>query len=263
VRERRALRLAISVGLALLLLGVTSPRSEAATPTLPVEMGRLFLSSLSVSAAQPGTSVELGFELGNPLPYALANVSLTFAFYSFNPYPGTGATSIPPSSPALVSGSSSGPAVAIAVGSLAGHESNWTTPVRILVPDGAPQGTYAVRDTLTFDLNDSRYVLESIGNFPASEWQSANVLANGTPTVNLSRLGVSGVLPETAVIVNDPVPLDLALYAVLGGAVVLALAGAYVGLRRRGPGSRSGTRPAPDESHAPTALGKSRNRDGD
>jgi hypothetical protein len=263
VREGNRIRLALVLGLLILASTLPVDRASAGPPTLPVQTGRLFLTDLNVAATAPGTTVGLGYELSNPLAAALTNVSLEFAFYSFNPYPGTGATSLPTSSPTLTSAASAGPNLTLPVGTLAGHASDWTQSIEIVIPSGAPLGTYAVRDSITFDLNGSKYLLASIGNFPASTWQSANVLANGSPTVNLTRLGVSGILPETALLVNDPAPIDLALYAVLGAGFALAIAGAYVALRRRGPGSRSGTRSAPDESQAPTALGNKRSKDGD
>jgi hypothetical protein len=258
-------RRTISILLGVLLLLTLVPVAEAASgvPPLPVALGRAFLSNLSVPSADPGQTVGVGFELSDPLPETIANVTLSFSLYAFNPYPGTGTTALPTSAPVLVAGSASGPEVNVIVGSLAGRSTGWSAPVELAVPGGAPAGTYSIRDALSFDLNGSHYRLASVGNFPPAEWARANVLANGSPTVNLTALGVSGILPETALLVHDTSPLAFALYAILGVGIVLAMAGAYVALRRRGPTSRSGATAPPEESHAPTALGNNRSSDGD
>jgi hypothetical protein len=254
---------AVAVLLVALVALAAIPSAAGAPPTLPVELGRAFLSNLTLPAATPGGASTLGYAVADPLPEPLGNVSLTFSVYAFNPYPGTGTTGVPADGPQLSAMGASGSSVNLTTAHLAAHTSGWSVPVEVSVPAAAPAGSYAIRDSLSFDLNGTRYVLESIGNFPPAEWQRANVLANGSPTINLSALGISGILPETALLVHNPAPLTYALWAVLGAGVAFALAGGYVALRRRGPASRSGATAPPPESQAPSALGKRRSKDGD
>jgi hypothetical protein len=257
-------RFLATISLALLLVALTlAPAGASGPPTLPVQMGRQFLPALGVAPSAPGQSTPLEFTLANPLPYALSNVSLTFEVYAFNPFPGTGAVSPPTGSPLLAYGSSLGSKLALSVGTVGPKASNWSAPVTLQVPGAAAAGTYAIRDTLGFVLNGSRYQLESVGNFPPALWKNASVLANGTPTVNLSRLGVSGILPETAVLVRSTSTFAGVLYALLAASGLLALGGGYVALRKRGAASSSGARSRPEESHAATAFGNRRNRPGD
>ncbi len=256
-----------AVALALVLVGLLVAPSvapaRAEVPTLPVQFGRAFLTGLSVDPTEPGGSSVLTFALNNPLAQPLRDVQLEFGLYAFNPFPGTGRTAVPAGAGTLGATGGTGTNLSISVGTLVAHAANWSTPVTVAFTGGAPEGTYSIRDSLRFVLNGSGYLLDSVGNFPPAVWQNATVLPNGTPTLNLSRLGVSGVLPETAVLVRSTTPLDVALYVLLGLALVLALAGAYVAGRRRRSSSRSGTSSAPEESQAPSALGKRRRRDGD
>jgi hypothetical protein len=226
-------------------------------------MGREFLPMLSLAPVVPGGSSVLSFALANPLPYPLANVTLQFGVYAFNALPGTGSGPMPSASPGLASDGASAAQLTIPVGALGPRAAGWSTPITVDAPAAAPLGTYAIRDALSFSLNGSEFRLESIGFFSPSVWKNATVLPNGSPTVNLTRLGVSGVLPETALLVEDSGTVDWTLVALGSAAGALALAGAYVALRRRPPSSSSGRTPSPEKSHAETALGKSESNAGD
>ena len=92
-------------------------------------------------------------------------------------------------------------------------------------------------------------------------WAAATELPNGSATLNLTVLGVSGVLPETAVVVAQSA-LPWLLAGVLGAAALLVGAGAWVYFRR-GPASNSGMRSADVDHQAPSAFGKRRTSDGD
>ncbi len=260
--------LAFLLGFAVALVPLPVGRAASVEP-LPVATGPKFLTGLTVDPTEPGASVPLTFSLSNPLDHPVTGGELTFGLYAFNPSPGTGSEAVPDgaaelSAPAVAGGAAQqGINISLAVPTLAAGATNWSVPVTFLASASAPQGTYAIRDRLTFTSDGGAFELASIGNFPRDVWENATVLPNGTPTVNLTRLGVSGILPETAVLVRSTTSLDLALYLVLGAAGALLLAGAYVGLRRRRPGSTSGRSSAPEESQAPSAFGKRRTKDGD
>ncbi|MCI4355643.1 MAG: hypothetical protein L3K18_00665 [Thermoplasmata archaeon] len=263
--SRRA-ALALFVVVSVLLVSLP-PLSAASPPVLPVVLFGEFLGNLSMPALSPGQSGGVAFSVGDPLPTAITRVVLTLDVYEFNAYPGN-ATGPPPASgtPEFSSaGSPTGPSLVLDVGTLTPGGSAFISPTTVAVsvaaPANSPDGTYAVRFSLTFDANGSSYVLESRGFFSAAAWQSATSAPGGTSTLNVSRLGVSGVLPESAVLVrSNPFPLALAL--VLGGALVLAALGGYWALRR-GPGSKSGATGGPPPNHADTAFGKRRSKDGD
>ena len=124
-----------------------------------------------------------------------------------------------------------------------------------------PSGAFAVRAALSFVADATGYLLESRGWFNASVWAAATELANGSATLNLTVLGVSGVLPETAVVVQQSA-FPWLLTGVLVAAAAFVAAGAWVYFGRD-PASSSGMRSADDDHQAPRAFGKRRTRDGD
>ncbi|HZY71146.1 MAG TPA: hypothetical protein VFF67_09255 [Thermoplasmata archaeon] len=211
-----------------------------------------------------GSASSLAFDLHDPLATPILNVTLQFELYAFNAYPGNATGSLPAANvPELVAGGSPGASVTLSWGSETPGASV-AAPVSLSVPTGAPSGEYALRCRLVFDSNRTAYLLESRGYFSAAAWSFATNGAsapNGTPTLNVSRLNVSGVLPETGLLVTPPPP-NVAIYALLGASILAAGAGAYYWFRG-GPGSSSGARSIPGERRAESALGNKRTSDGD
>ncbi len=227
-------------------------------PPLPASDFGAFLEGLAAPTLAPGTSGEVTFTLHDPLPVALSSIVVNVAVYAFNAYPGNATGPVPGASVALAGAGPSGvnrTLAALAPGASA------SLGVGVAASSAAPQGTYAVRTAVAFTANGTGYRLESRGYFAASAWAAATSGPNGTTQLNVSRLGVSGVVPETAVLVRaNPFPIVLWVLVGVGGAV--AAAGAYFAARERA-GSTSGTRPARELRSAPRAFGKSRTSDGD
>ncbi|MCI4318165.1 MAG: hypothetical protein L3J96_06465, partial [Thermoplasmata archaeon] len=212
-----------------------------------VDDGR-FVLNLSAPSLSPGTSGSFDGWVHDPLAVPLSAATLTFTIYAFEPFPGGAAnTSVPLGAHVqLVSASGSGSSVTLSFGTL---------------QPGAPVGAYAVSLGLAFMANGSNYWMASRGHFSAAEWLNATSLPRGNSTLNLSRLGVSGVIPETAVQVQGSSVAPW-LYLLLGASLVLAAAGGFYAIRR-GPKSRSGANLSPEESNALSAFGNRRRRDGD
>jgi hypothetical protein len=251
---------------ALVLLVVTLPATVAGPAVLPPATYIRFLSGLSIPTLAPGSSELFQFTVTNPLPATRTSVVLSFGVYAFNAYPGNATGPVPAGEAPTFSGTGAppSPTVSIAIGTLAvggSYGSPGSVGLAVAAPAGAPQGTYAVRTSLTFSSGGSPYVLESRGYFSAAAWANATSAPNAPSTLNASRLGVSGVIPESAVLVRSN-PFPLALGVVLAGALVLAAVGGYWAVRRR-PGPRSGASAAPPPSQADTALGNKRTSDGD
>jgi hypothetical protein len=265
VPDRRAV-VALLVVVLLAVVGLPTP-GHAAPPVLPIALDGRFLTGLQMPTLAPGTSGGLEFLVGDPLGARMTDVVLSFSVYAFNAYPGNATGPVLAGSAPTFSGAgtSNGSTVMVPLGTLQPQAPPFACPgnVSMLVsaPSGAAQGTYAVRSSLTFLTNGTNYVLESRGYFSAAQWESATGAPGAESSLNLSRLGVSGVIPDSAVLVrSNPFPLALAI--VLGGALVLAAVGGYWAVRRR-PGSTSGARAGPPPNQAETALGKSRTSDGD
>ena len=252
---------AADVVLVLLLLAVVAAPSTAAPPVLPDNVWSALLVGLDAPALAPGGSGTVSGSVDNPLAGPMTAVVLDLEYYAFNAFPGNATGPIPgDAGVALSTSNASGLAVSLSLPPLAtgaGESFSVTT----VAGSAAPDGTYALRFALTFLENGTSYRLESRGYFSAEEWANATSGPGNTSTLNASRLGVSGVVPETATLVRST-SYFWPLYALLAGAIVLAGVGAYVAWRR-GPGSKSGVDGPAEPQSAPSAFGNNRKRDGD
>jgi hypothetical protein len=251
---------AVSIAVALLAVGP----GASAYPTLPAGLAGPVLSNLSAPVLSAGGSGAIDFVLANPFSGPMSSVVLTLGLYAFSPSPGGSTGPLPSPSPVLVGGNSNGSATSVDLASLpaGGH---WAAPgdvsISVEAPGGTPTGTFDLRSAVSFTEAGRAYLLESRGYFTDSAWASATGGPNGTSTLNVSRLGVSGIVPESAVLVR-PSPVAPWLYGVLGASLLLAGVGGYLAWRR-GPGSRSGKRAPPDPQRAASAFGNSRTSEGD
>lgn len=245
--ERRVPRLlcaGVLLALLVLLLTGVSPGARAApVQTVPIATDGQFLTNLSAPAVAPGDSSRISYGVTDPsrLTVPITRVVLTFQVYAFNGFPGGGNGSLPVgSAPVLDNSTASGAVVNVTIGTLAPGSTDRGS-VGIATATSTPAGTFAIRTEISFDLNGSPAVLRSRGWFTESQWAAATELSNGSATLTpagLQALNVSGIIPETAVLVasND---WSWALTGLLVGAFVLLAAGAWV-YSRRGPGSTGG-----------------------
>jgi len=239
---RRAFRTWVAVALTLGTLTGSIPLSVAAPfPTLPLAYDSTFLSNLSAPDLSPGASGSLTFQVADPPSFAsMTAIALSLDVYAFNAFPGNSTYSIASAStPVLTTPTASGTEVNLSLPSLAPGALE-AGSVGVATAANTPAGTFAVRTALSFVANGTSYRLQSRGWFTASEWAAATELPNGSLTLNLSVLGVSGVTAETAILVTSS-NWDWALALILGASLVLVGAGAFVYFRR-GPKSSSGAR---------------------
>ena len=235
-------KLGTVVAAVLVLVGVPGPVRAAPYPPLPIEDGRELVGNLSAPSLAAGESGNLGFSVENPLASPIDVVRLTLQVYAFNAFPGNATSTVPVAgAPVLTVPGASGASVNVSVPNL-DPGSVFRGSVGVVTASSTPAGTFAVRTALSFDLatNGSAYRLESRGWFTAANWTAATELPNGSATLNLSRLGVSGVTPETAVLVTNS-DWGWVLGSLLAAAIVLAGVAAWIYFRR-GPGSTSGAR---------------------
>ncbi len=237
---------AVSVAVALFALALVvgaSPAARAAPyPPLPVALDRDFVGNLTAPTLAPGDSGAIAFTLSNPLAGTISSVAVTLDLYAFNGFPGNDTSAVPVAgAPVLTTPTTSGPYANLSAGTL-GPGARYSGSVGVATSASTPSGAFAVRIAVAFDLasNGTAYRLESRGWFSGAVWQAATELPNGSVTLNLSVLGVSGVVPETTVYVASS-SWDWVLGGVLAAGFVLVGLGAWVYFRR-GPGSTSGTR---------------------
>ncbi len=244
---RRGASAVVLLAVVALLLTVGSAPGAAGKgyPPLPLALDRAFLGNLSSPTFGPGSSGSISFTVEDPLPSALQAVVVSFGVYAFNGFPGNATAFVPVAgAPVLTTPTSSGPTASVSVGAIApGPTGTYRGSVGVVTSASTPSGAFAVRTSVNFSLasNGTGYRLASRGWFNATTWAAATELPNGSTTLNLSVLGVSGIVPETTVYVANSAPYDWLLGGLAVGGILLVGAGAFVYFRR-GPGSRSGTR---------------------
>ena len=232
--------LVVAVALAA-LTAVVPPTEGSPLYPLPLAFDSTLLSNLSAPDLAPGSSGTLSFQVADPLSFApMTSVTLTLEVYAFNAFPGNATSTVSSAAPpVLVTPTRSGTAVNLSLESL-GAGAHEDGSVGVATAAGTPAGIFAVRTALSFVANGEDYRLESRGWFSASLWAAATELPNGSATVNLTVLGVSGITAETAIQVSSS-NWDWALGLMLGASVVLVGAGAWVYFRREAKSS-SGAR---------------------
>jgi hypothetical protein len=260
----RPARVAVAVALLLAAAAVAAPAGATSYPIAPIALDRALLSNLSAPSIVPGGSTSIAFRVSDPVGFgALIDGVLTLEVYALNGYPGGAVGPVPVAdAPVLENRTVSAESVNVTVPSLSPGAS-YNGSIAVVTSAATPAGTYAVRTALTFTENATAYRFESRGWFSLAAWENATQGPNGTATINASRLGVSGIVPETAVFVA-PSGWPVALGALLAVGFVLVGLGAWLYFRR-GPGSRSGTAssPEPGATNAPSAFGNSRSSPGD
>ncbi len=232
---------AIVLSLVSLAAGPPSVAAAAPFPPLPIGYDSTFLSHLSGPDLAPGAQGTLGFQVADPSGFfPMSNVVVTLDVYAFNAFPGNATSSVAGTAPPVLLGvSSSGSSVNVSLSGIS-PGSRVDGSVGVATASTTPAGTFAVRTALSFTANGTNYRLESRGWFSASVWDAATELPNGSTTLNLTTLGVSGVTAETAIYVASS-NWDIALALILAAAILLVGAGAFVYFRR-GPKSSSGAR---------------------
>jgi len=246
---------------AVLMTSALVPSARAAFPPLPLADDGRFVSGLTAPVLAPGSSGTVSLELSDPLGAAdLLDTSLSIGIYAFNAYPGNATQSVPAGAISLSASGRSGSNLTLSLGTVV-PGAPVAVQIAVASASSAPSGTYALRFQLEFMANGTSYLLDSRGEFTDAEWAAATAGPNGTSTLNLTTLGVSGIVPETGVLVQAN-PFPTALAVILAASLILAAAGGYYAFRRA-PRSRSGAATPDDPSQAPTALGKRRKSDGD
>lgn len=260
--------LALLLTLAVTLPGALAvPVSAASPPPLPSPEPAGLLA-LSTETTTPGTSVTVGLTVANDLASPIRNASLQIAFYRFNV---NGATQGLAPGDAWAPTFDATPSLPPGVqGNAAGLSGNFTLPsltpgsevhlaLAVSVPAAAPPGSYLLRDRLVVNTSQAEYLLASRGYFPDALWARATLGANDTPQLNLSLLGVSGVIPESAIGVESPWVTPILLTILVSALAIGAGVGVYL-FRQRSRGreaqSRAGARGEPERNHAPRAFGK-------
>jgi len=222
---------AAAIALAILLLTVPAVRAQDVRD--PGFVSRI-IGVLESPQLEPGRTGVFRFNFTNPYPYDMSNTLLNVSIYQY----ATIEESLPvdPSWPWAYPQIAESSARMYAV--LNGSAVNLFQPRESLVlqftiltsadmPHGSifAQSAYFLRFWLEFDMDDTtgarHYVMASKGHFSTTQWEEARVDPlnpdpNCNPTnatnrcignLNLTRLGVDGVIPDSLFGVKEPIPL--------------------------------------------------------
>jgi hypothetical protein len=250
-----------------MLVGGSLPVGAGASPArgsigIPVGLDGGFLSNLSAPVLGPGGSGAIGMRLSNPLDAPLILLAVTLELYAFSPAPG-GVSGAPPAGGVDLDGPNGSTNLVRLHWASLNPGATTSSTVTVRAEGGAPLGSYLLRTELSFQSNGSSYRFESRGFFSATLWGQATLPngPDGTPSLNLTTLGVDGITPETAVgVLADGFVLPI--YGLTAVGLALATVGGYL-YWRRGPGSSSGAEAPVDPHKAPSAFGKKRTSDGE
>jgi hypothetical protein len=148
---------------------------------------------------KPGEEGKLEFNITNPCPLVMENVSLAAEIY-YRVTEGKSCGIDKVENPPKFENSTK---TIIHWNKILSNETNVTTLLIISTKD-TDQGTYFIRFQLEFNYHDTPYKMKSRGYFTDEEWENATSNASGYPGgVNLSMLGVDGIIPETSFSVKE------------------------------------------------------------
>ncbi|MCL4325048.1 MAG: hypothetical protein M1144_06275 [Candidatus Thermoplasmatota archaeon] len=242
----------------LLLPGVFPAASAAPPPVLPPNFGERALS-LSSGTIASGASGSFQATFTNPFSQSLASVSLTFQIYNWSAADNSSGGTLGPSdgwAPSFANAGSNPRLLQVSLSSVAAGASE-NIERSVTVPSGCPAGSYFVRDQGNLTLaNGTRYVFLSRGYFSDALWAKATQGAGNTSKLNLTVLNVSGIFPESAIVVSSGA-LATWIWAFLALSLVLAAIGGYLWVKTRPqPASTSGAKPRFLRKKADRAFGK-------
>ena len=223
---------ALAAGLALLVLFFALAMPAAAEDFGEVGRVNKLISVFATPQLAPGDSGVFRFELNSTYTETIVNVTLRTAIYMYatieDAVPVDGNWSLSFGYPRIAEATGPNP-----------REHVWTwasIPARTAIPlnftvltapeaDDMPHGsvfsqaTYFVRFQLEFEGNVSGtwtpFVMKSRGHFTDAQWDAATNETNTNPCVapscrgnlNLTILGVDGLLPDSSFGVKEPIPI--------------------------------------------------------
>jgi hypothetical protein len=165
------------------------------------------LSDFHTPQIVPGGSGSYGFSVRNRYNGTIQNASLTIEIYKWATLEDAKNIEKISDPPEISEGSRQ--SYTAPVFSL-GPNQTASFKISILTAKQTPQGTYFVKQMMQFSYNGSHLLMKSRGYFSNKEWDNATTNVNGSRAVggiNLTLLGVDGILPDSSFSVKEPIPL--------------------------------------------------------
>jgi len=197
---------AAPVLLLLLLTTVLFPCGEAAeSVSAPNKIPDL--SDFRTPQIVPGSSGTYQFTVRNRYNGTLENATLTIEIYKWATLEEAKDIVNISNPPEIPQGSAQG--YTAPVFSLRPNETI-SIGISVSTQKETPQGTYFVRHMMQFSYGGVHLLMRSRGHFSNRLWEDATTNVNGSHSVggiNLTLLGVDGILPDSSFGVKEPIPL--------------------------------------------------------
>jgi len=157
------------------------------------------IDEIDTPKIEPGREGELTITLKNPYPEEMENVTFSINIYWYS-YLDVDKNISKVEEPPVFDGDESFSKEEI--DSLSAGETHHLE-YQVQTFEDTEEGVYSIRFKLEFSLNNETEVMKSRGHFTSEEWDDAK-----TPRerINVTKLGISGILPDSTFEVRNPVP---------------------------------------------------------
>ena len=183
----------------------------------------------------PGDAGEFSFNLTNRYEHPIENATLTVGIYMYATLEEAKNITEVHHAPVIIESSSS--SITFFFRNIQPWN-NITVAFTISTFSDTPQGTYFIRTMMNFSYLGEQYVMKSRGYFSKQDWDYATrpEARNETGGINLTYLGVDGILVDSSFTVKEPMPVWP--LAVLVGITCLFGAAAVLLYIKEDPGFR-------------------------
>jgi hypothetical protein len=160
-------------------------------------VGNVTLNNFHTPTINPGESGKLCFTVENNYNTTMENVYLTVEIYKYRTEETSKNLNRISNPPVFVNNNQK--IITYDESITAGHSIQIS--LQISTSKGTPQGTYLVRTKIEFILDNTPYMMESIGYFSDEGWMNYQLNTTYLPT------GCSGIIPEPSFTVRKPIPM--------------------------------------------------------
>ncbi len=193
--------------LAVLLLSSVSG-SMVTQVSDPGDVNRIF-KDISSDTIRPGEHGTLTYVLHNPYPQSMTDVRLRVEIYSYSTLDVNKPIQEVSSPPRFVSSRNTYNSF---IHPLLEPGQEITIRHRMETSRSTPKGVYFLRFEILFDYEGSEQLMRSKGFFTRDEWYHAERLPGEADrpyysgSLNITYLGVNGIVPDTSFTVKTPIP---------------------------------------------------------
>jgi len=199
--------LAIIISMLLLIPSLQAGAQTGEDISAPNKVPDMSYFRTSPDTINPGTHGMLNFTLTDRYDHSMKNITLTIDFYKWATIEEAKDISKVHHPPSIDEGQDQTYVV-----KMASMDPGVGVNVQMTIATKAdtPEGTYFVRTMMVFDYGNANYTMKSRGHFTNAQWEAATDQVNLNQSVggiNITYLGVDGILVDTSFSVKKPMPM--------------------------------------------------------